>query len=130
MSAADSLYLAARGRGARRLDAAPRRARRIPRGSSLKIRAVAEGAADLYPRLGLRRSPLFRLVEGHLDELLRVWPERFARQHGPVRAVVERVLTEFLRCGLLEGGFARLCCGECRRSVLVAFSCRGRSFCP
>jgi hypothetical protein len=43
---------------------------------------------------------------------------------------VERVLREFLRCGLLEHGFARLWCAECRRSVLVAFSCRGRSFCP
>jgi hypothetical protein len=40
------------------------------------------------------------------------------------------VLREFLRCGLLEHGFARLWCGSCRRSVLVAFSCRGRSFCP
>jgi hypothetical protein len=77
-----------------------------------------------------RESPLFRLVERHLEDLLRVWPERFARQHGPLRAVVKRVLREFLRCGLLEHGFARLWCGECRRSVLVAFSCRGRSFCP
>jgi hypothetical protein len=39
---------------------------------------------------------------------------RFVRQHGPLRPVVERVLREFL----------------CRKSVLVAFSCRGRSFCP
>jgi len=44
--------------------------------------------------------------------------------------VVERVLREFLKCGLLKHGFARLWCGECRKSVLVAFSCRGRSFCP
>jgi len=77
-----------------------------------------------------RESPLFQLVERHLEQLLRVWPERFARQHGPLRPVVERVLREFLRCGLLEHGFARLWCPECRRSVLVAFSCRGRSFCP
>jgi Transposase zinc-binding domain/Putative transposase len=55
---------------------------------------------------------------------------RFARHHGPLRPVVERVLREFLRCGLLEHGFARLWCAECRCSVLVAFSCRGRSFCP
>ncbi|HVO10117.1 MAG TPA: transposase zinc-binding domain-containing protein [Vicinamibacteria bacterium] len=34
------------------------------------------------------------------------------------------------RCGLLEHGFARLWCSQCRRSVPVAFSCRGRSFCP
>jgi len=77
-----------------------------------------------------RESPLYRLVERHIEELLRVWPERFARRHGPLRAVVERVLREFLRCGLLEHGFARLWCGSCRRSVLIAFSCRGRSFCP
>jgi hypothetical protein len=77
-----------------------------------------------------RESPLFQLVERHLEELLRVWPTRFIRSHGPLRPVVERVLREFLRCGLLEHGFARLWCSECRRSVLVAFSCRGRSFCP
>jgi hypothetical protein len=77
-----------------------------------------------------RDSPLFQLVERHLEELLRLWPSRFARPHGPLRPVVERVLREFVRCGLLEHGFARLWCVECRRSVLVAFSCRGRSFCP
>jgi hypothetical protein len=77
-----------------------------------------------------RESPLFQLVERHLEELLRLWPVRFARSHGSLRPVVERVLREFLKCGLLEHGFARLWCPECRRSVLVAFSCRGRSFCP
>jgi 3'(2'), 5'-bisphosphate nucleotidase len=83
--AADSLYLATRGHGARRLDsrgelqlhaapvASPRRAvvsrshltpettalltrlgitESVSRGSSLKMCAVAEGAAYLYPRLG------------------------------------------------------------------------------
>jgi hypothetical protein len=44
-----------------------------------------------------RDSPLFQLVERHLEELLRVWPTRFARQRGPLRPVVERVLQEFLR---------------------------------
>jgi 3'(2'), 5'-bisphosphate nucleotidase len=86
--AAGSLYLAARGHGARRRDARgetrlaaasvahPRRAvvsrshlspetgallarlgvtETLPRGSSLKMCAVAEGAADLYPRLGPTR---------------------------------------------------------------------------
>jgi hypothetical protein len=77
-----------------------------------------------------RESPLFQLVERHLEELLRLWPSRFTRPHGPLRPVVKRVLREFLRCGLLEHAFARLWCAECRRSVLVAFSCRGRSFCP
>jgi hypothetical protein len=39
-------------------------------------------------------------------------------------------LEAYLGCGPLCRGFARLWCGECRRSVVVAFSCRGRSFCP
>jgi hypothetical protein len=77
-----------------------------------------------------RESPLFRLVEQHLEELLRAWPQRFARTHDPLRPVVERVLREFLKCGLLEHGFARSWCSRCRRSVLVALSCRGRSLCP
>jgi hypothetical protein len=89
-----------------------------------------EISCRIYKPRRARESPLFRLVEQHLEELLRVWPARFVRQHGPLRPVVERVLREFLKCGLLEHGFARLWCGECRRSVLVAFSCRGRSFCP
>ena len=30
-------------------------------------------------------------MERHLEELLRVWPTRFARQHGPLRPVVAKV---------------------------------------
>jgi len=89
-----------------------------------------EISCRVYRPRRARESPLFRLVEGRLEDLLRVWPERFAKRHGPLRPVVERVLRNFLRCGLLEHGFARLWCGGCRKSVLVAFSCRGRSFCP
>jgi hypothetical protein len=84
----------------------------------------------IYKPRRARESPLFRLVEQHLEELLRAWPVRFARQHGPLRPVVERVLRGFMRCGLVEHGFARLWCPACRTSVLCPFSCRGRSFCP
>ena len=59
-----------------------------------------------------------------------MYQERFAKAHGPLRSVVERVLRGFMRCGLVEHGFARLWCGTCRTSVLCPFSCRGRSFCP
>jgi hypothetical protein len=33
-----------------------------------------------------RESPLCRLVEQHVEELLRVWPARFVRQYGPLRS--------------------------------------------
>ena len=39
-------------------------------------------------------------------------------------------LEAYLDCGLLCRGFARLRCQECGESLLVAFSCKGRGFCP
>jgi hypothetical protein len=70
------------------------------------------------------------VVEQHLEELLRVWPERFEREHGPLRPVVERSLREFLTCGLPEHGFARAYCETCRSSYLIPYSCRARNLCP
>ncbi len=75
-------------------------------------------------------SPLFRLVSQHIEEFLRVYDERFAPRHGPLRPVVERVLRDFLTCGLPEHGFARVPCGECAEEFLLAFSCRTRNLCP
>ena len=43
---------------------------------------------------------------------------------------VERELRAYLDCGLLQRGFARVQCRECRDEILVAFSCRGRGVCP
>jgi hypothetical protein len=43
-----------------------------------------------------RRARLSPLLAAHIEELFRVWPERFAKRHGPLRPVVERVLRAFL----------------------------------
>jgi hypothetical protein len=77
-----------------------------------------------------RDSPLYRLVERHLEELLRVWPERFARRHGPLRGVVERVLRSSCVAVSSKHGFARLWCGECRRSVLAPSPAAGGASAP
>jgi hypothetical protein len=42
----------------------------------------------------------------------------------------KKELEAYLDCGLLCRGFARLRCGACGESRVVAFSCRGRGFCP
>jgi hypothetical protein len=36
----------------------------------------------------------------------------------------------FLECGILEYGFARVVCGNCRAEFLTAFSCKTRMLCP
>ena len=56
--------------------------------------------------------------------------ERFARDYGPWRPVVGEVTDKFLACGILEHGFARIRCDACAHEYLLAFSCKGRYFCP
>ena len=43
---------------------------------------------------------------------------------------VEREFRAYVTCGALAGGFARFRCGGCGAERLVAFSCKGRGFCP
>ncbi len=47
-----------------------------------------------------------------------------------LRAGGANVVRDYLKCGDLREGFARIRCPDCRREYLLAFSCRGRWFCP
>ena len=47
-----------------------------------------------------------------------------------LRDEVLQVLDEYLNCGLLEHGAARVYCDSCKHSLLVAFSCKKRGICP
>ena len=93
---------------------------------------VVAGAADpggLTPPGYRPRSPehgvLCKVVHQHL------LAEARARSDGDgLPRFVERELREFLTCGQLARGFVRFRCDECRADLLVAFSCKGRGFCP
>ncbi|HVW25470.1 MAG TPA: transposase zinc-binding domain-containing protein, partial [Polyangiaceae bacterium] len=43
---------------------------------------------------------------------------------------MRREFDGYLDCGLLCRGFARMKCAACVEQHLVAFSCKGRGFCP
>jgi len=64
------------------------------------------------------------------QDLEYVWEERFQKEYGFLRSEVLQVLDEYLNCGLLEHGAARVYCESCRHSLLVAFSCKKRGVCP
>ena len=97
------------------------------------IRSRAEAAPvarGVYKPRRPHASPLFRLVQDHLHRLQTVYDERFARDYGPWRPVVAEVADTFLACGILEHGFAHIRCDDCAHEYLLAFSCKGRYFCP
>jgi hypothetical protein len=71
---------------------------------------------------------LHTLVRDHLETFL---AETAARSEGvSLPAFVVKEFRDFLGCGVLARGFARVRCGDCAYERLVPFSCKGRGFCP
>lgn len=71
---------------------------------------------------------LYQIVHDHL-ETFRSQAACLRDGEGLPRFVDEE-FRAFLRCGWLAGGFARFRCADCGLDRLVAFSCKGRGFCP
>jgi hypothetical protein len=89
---------------------------------------ISESAPEYRPRHP-ERSAFYQLFENHFDSYVRCYEERFESNSGPLRPVVVRSVEEFLACGRLQGGFARIRCPKCHAEHLLAFSCRTRNFC-
>jgi len=90
--------------------------------------AAPRPAAPAYqpPRPG--KTILYQVLAEHLETFLaRV--EADQTRNGLPRFVV-RELRAFLACGILARGFSRVHCTQCGQDALVAFSCKGRGFCP
>jgi len=77
-----------------------------------------------------RRTPeqevLYDVLRAHLATFL----AQTESECGGLPEYVEKELSEYLRCGILGYGFVRMRCNDCGKSVAVAFSCKGRGFCP
>jgi len=83
-----------------------------------------------YRRRTPEQTQLYRVVYHGRDELFRVWEERFQETYGVLRDEVLTTFDEYLNCGLLAHGAARVYCDTCKHSLLVAFSCKKRGLCP
>jgi hypothetical protein len=90
----------------------------------------AKAKLQHYRRRRPEESPLYRIVYHGRDELPRVWEDRFQLTYGVLRDEVLETFDEYLNCGLLQHGAARVYCDTCKHSLLVAFSCKKRGLCP
>ena len=75
-------------------------------------------------------SALWRLLNNHYEGFEQCYEERFEGNYGFFRRVIGQVVRHYLTCGDLKNGFARVRCRDCRDEYLLAFSCKGRWFCP
>ncbi len=65
-----------------------------------------------------------------MREDLESFLQRSRSAGAPVARFVEREIRAYLECGVLALGFLRVHCDACGHDRLVAFSCKGRGFCP
>ena len=93
-----------------------------------RVRSGYGRARSTYVRRRPEDTVLHRVVREHLETFLAEARLRGGGEGLP--AFVEREFREFLSCGVLARGFARFRCTDCQREILVAFSCKGRGFCP
>jgi hypothetical protein len=96
-------------------------------GGRAYIAAMSLRAGDYRPR-NAEHTVLYRVIDEHLDVFLDT--ARHEADGAPLPAFVEQEFRDFLTCGVLAHGFARLRCTECALERLVPFSCKGRGFCP
>ena len=85
-----------------------------------------------YSRRRPESTNLYRIVNSSHERLEWEWGSRYEQEYGYFRKVVERSFREYLKCGILEHGCARLSCGAkgCPGGGVVAFSCKKRLVCP
>jgi len=80
----------------------------------------------VYERRRPEATTLYAVVRDNVETLYAAMGESGATLPGFVREELEG----YLDCGLLCRGFAHLKCEQCGEHRVVAFSCRGRGFCP
>ncbi len=77
---------------------------------------------SVYKPRNPRKTPLWRILNGHFGEFLSVYEDRFESRYGRLSAHVQKVVERYLRCGILEFGFARIRCEACGRELLLPLS--------
>ena len=75
-------------------------------------------------------SPLWKCFDGHFGRFIAAYPRDYQSRYGVLRGVIPEVVDKFMECGDFAKGFARVRCDECSHEYLLAFSCKGRWFCP
>ena len=90
---------------------------------------VAAPVVSGYRRREPERTLLHATVRAHWKTFLAEVEERGEAGASLPRFVVGE-FERYLACGILAHGFARVRCTECGDELLVAFSCKGRGFCP
>jgi len=96
---------------------------------SLDTLAVSKSTKEYRSRKP-QYSPYYRCIEDNYEEFERIYDTKYKEKYGYFRQVISKVIFQYLDCGILANGFARVKCRNCKHEFLLAFSCKRRNFCP
>jgi hypothetical protein len=88
---------------------------------------AAVTASPSYAQHRPERTLLYEIIAEHLETFLDEARAEYARG---LPKYVERELRAYLACGIHAHGFLRARCRQCKKELLVAFSCKKRGVCP
>lgn len=76
------------------------------------------GTAAIYHPKNPQQSPLWKMLNDHYHDFELNYDESCACRYGYPRRVVSSVVYDYLKCGDLREGFARIRCPDCRHEHL------------
>ena len=79
----------------------------------------AKAKLQHYRRRSPEASVLYQIVYHSRDDLQFQWEARFQHQYGCLRDEVLKTLDEYLNCGILAHGAARVYCDGCNHSLKI-----------
>jgi len=86
--------------------------------------------AGIYRERHPEHSVFYRVFFHYFEKFLREYEDRFEKEYGFFRPVIQDVVEKYLDCGNPMCGFARIRCPDCGEERLLMFSCKTRGFCP
>ena len=76
-----------------------------------------------YAQRRPQETLLYQLIADNLETFVHNLSEQGKTLH------VIKEFRAYLKCGIHAHGFARLKCKDCKKEILLAFSCKKRGFC-
>ncbi len=91
---------------------------------------ITRSKAGFYRRRRPETTPLYKIVSENLETFIDTYEDRFLECYGFLSDRAVDTLREYLKCGLLQFGLARVRCPVCRNEFGLGFSCSMRGVCP
>jgi hypothetical protein len=77
-----------------------------------------------------QHTPYYRCIEDYYEEFKRTYDRRLSQKYGYLRSHIEKVIYQYLDCGILHNGFARIGAVTVVMNISLHFPVKGTIFAP